>query len=120
MKFRQFTEKQPILTPSLLAEADLLAKPSPSSTGSPPSKGTTITPDGPVSPKAGPDQPSDNGHPLGSGREPRAMDDQLREAGLLATKLLKTLMRLPPPWNKGFHAFLLPLQGLARRLQQIS
>ena len=67
----------------------------------------------------GPDKPAVRGGSTET-REPGEMDDHMKRAKALTVELRKVLMGLPHPWNKQFHAFMLPLQALQAKLDGIS
>jgi hypothetical protein len=92
-----------------VTEADLLGKPYTGSSPMPPAQS---------SPEAGPAPTQGDLMPVGSGRPPDQMDDQLKEAHAMASTLPKALGTLPHPWNKKFHMFLRPLQGLVAKLHK--
>jgi hypothetical protein len=48
------------------------------------------------------------------------MDDYLRKTLAMASELIKALTILPHSWNKRFHVFLRPLQGLVAKLNELS
>ena len=117
MKFRQYLSAKdvpPACVP--LTETDLLGAPSIGASTTDPKGSSTTDPRA----TAGPQSPEGGGTPLGSGRPPDQMDDQIRQVGTLAIQLLKALTTLPPPWNKRFHMFMRPLQGLVAKLEEIS
>ena len=53
-------------------------------------------------------------------REPDEMGNQMSRAAQLARELGKTLVGLPPPWNKMFHRYLEVLRSLTAKLQEIA
>jgi hypothetical protein len=124
MKFRTYFADQPVSLPSFsLKEGDLLGTPSSgastSAGESPLSKTPWVNPSREAQGDSG-DQPEHGGQSLGSGRPPDAMDTQLRQAGTMATELLKALTTLPHPWNKNFHPYIRALQGLVEKIGMLS